>query len=246
MRKKLSHKMTIVTVFLIGILLLSAFSNSDIIEAEGMDKPADKVILSGEGVVETIPDICYINLGIITEDKSLSKAQEEASIIMGKMMEELKNIGVLDEDIKTINFTVRPKYKWNEITRVNSIIGYEVNNTVEVKVKDIDSTGNLLDEVIKAGGNRVSNIKFGVKDEQLLYNEALELAVEDARGKAMSMTKPFGIVNVKPVKISEVSNRNIPYFAADSINAVNLDKENTPINPGKIEIKANVNIEFEY
>ena len=46
------------------------------------------------------------------------------------------------------------------------IVGYTVNNTLSVKVRDLDSISNVLDDAIGAGGNevRVQNVSFTVDE----------------------------------------------------------------------------------
>lgn len=202
---------------------------------------------NGEGRIKAIPDIAYVSVGVVVENEDLGEAQKEATDIMNKTMNELVLAGIEDKDIKTTSYNVSPWYKWNELTRVNSIAGYEVRNTVEVTVRDIDGVGSLLDDVVKAGSNRITGIRFGLEDESKVYNQALSMAVENAKEKAYAMGEPFTITNLKPLVISESGNGPMPIYGMGSFDSKSISAESsTPINPGEMEIVANVTVQFGY
>ena len=55
------------------------------------------------------------------------------------------------------------------------ITGYEVSNLVTITVRDLDNFGAVLDAAVSAGGNQVSDIRFGFSNPQGMLDQALEL-----------------------------------------------------------------------
>ncbi len=55
---------------------------------------------------------------------------------------------------------------------------------VKVTVRDLDNLGDLIDVASKSGANQINSIQFTVEDEEAYYQEALVLAMSNAKGKA--------------------------------------------------------------
>lgn len=239
----------------VGVTLLFStimISRNNIVEAgtvKTVKTDVDQVktiTASGEGSVKITPDVAYVSIGVITENKVLSNAQSENSEKMTKVMASLTELGIKKEDIKTTNYNVNPKYEWNSTTGVSTIVGYTVSNILEITINDIAKTGNLLDKVVDSGSNNINSIRFGLKDESALYNQALEFAVKDAKAKAVAMGSGLGITNIQPVKITEVSSRNTPVYYDMGAVAMEAAKASTPVSEGELKITANVSIEFSF
>ncbi|NLC45347.1 MAG: SIMPL domain-containing protein [Clostridiales bacterium] len=210
---------------------------------ENNDK--NTVSASGEGVVRVTPDIAIVSLGVETNNKEMSKAQSENMEQMNEIMAELKKLGIQDEDIQTNNYSVYPEYDWNNNTQI--FRGYKVTNTVSVKVRKIDDTGKVLDAVAAKGANRVNGIQFTVEETGKLYDEALKLAVKNAEEKAKVMTAYFGINKLTPITIKERSQGYYPlYDNGFSEYAMEAQSRSTPISTGQMEIRASVDVSFEY
>jgi uncharacterized protein len=236
--------------FIILALLFSTIflSKNNVVEADTANQSASEartITASGKGAIEAIPDVAYVNIGVITEGIELSKVQTDNSEKMTSVIASLTELGIKKEEIKTTSYNVNPNYNWNEKTGKSNIVGYTVNNTVVVTINDINKTGSLLDKVVANGSNSISSIRFGIKNETELYNQALELAVKDARAKAEAMGKGLGINNIIPFKITESSNRYTPVY--NERNALmDAAKTTTPISRGELEISASVSIEFSF
>lgn len=215
------------------------------ISAEFMPERMDKTIITvGEGIIETVPDVAYVNIGVVSEGKDLSKVQEENALKMNNIMNKLKELNVKEKHIKTTNYNIYPNYNWEDRTGESRIVGYTVNNTLTVTVENINKTDNLLDEVVKSGSNNINGISFGIKDSSKIYNQALELAIKNAKEKALVMGRAVGAVNVEPIKITEVGNSGYGYFEKNM--GIATDSVSTPISQGTLTVSANVSVEFSF
>jgi uncharacterized protein YggE len=238
-------------MFVAAALLLSTsiLTKSNPVEANTLGIASSEtrtITASGKGAIQATPDVAYVNMGVITEGQELSKVQAENAEKMTKVIASLTELGVKKEEIKTINYNVNPNYKWDEKTGKSSIVGYTVSNTLVVTINDISQTGNLLDKVVANGSNSINSIRFSIKNEADLYNQALELAVKDAKSKATAMGKGLGIENIQPLKITESSSRYSPVYNERNMAAMDSAKAATPISGGELEVTANVSIEFSF
>ena len=85
------------------------------------------------------------------------------------------------------------------------LIGYQVTNTLTVKVRNLDSIGEIMDRASEAAGNlvRINKVSFIIEDGKALQNMAREEAIDDLLTKANSMASLAGIELGKLVFLSE-------------------------------------------
>lgn len=232
--------LALVTAVMIGqVLPINVQANT--LDASG------SITAIGKASVMAEPDVAYVTLGVVTEALDAETAQKEAALKMEEIINVIKASGIEEKNIKTTNYSVYPRYDWSESRSENRIVGYQVNHMVDIKIEEIKSSGALLDSVIKAGGNQVQGIRFGLNDETAFYAQALELAVKDAEVKAKAMGRGLGIINIKPVSITEQGSYNVPYRAMDQSQMMMESAEyKTEIMSGEMQINAEVIVEFKY
>ena len=167
--------------------------------------------VSGEGTMSVEPDLATLDFGVETTALSVSDANNRASTAMDKIVKALKARGVKDEDMQTNRFSIYPLYDYVEevVDGVRSgrqvLTGYRVNNTATVKLRDLDSIGEVIDEVVAAGGGdaRIGNINFTLEDPKPKMANLREMAVKDAKTKAEHLAKLSGVRVGRLIYISE-------------------------------------------
>ena len=198
--------------------------------------------VTGIGSLSITPDTVQIQLEVKTESMQLSQAQQENAELMDRVIESLLELGIARENIQTVSYNISPQYDYVEGRQV--FRGYEVINSINVKIKNIEQAGTIIDTAVRNGVNQVSNIRFTVENEQIPYQEALSLALRNALGKAQTIANTIQVkLDPQPIKIVETMREEpILYrsFAATEMSAT------TPIEPGQITIKATVEVQFQY
>jgi hypothetical protein len=55
------------------------------------------------------------------------------------------------------------------------LVGYQVTNTLNIKVRDLDNMGNIIDGATEAAGNlvRINRVSFAIEDTKSLQIEAI-------------------------------------------------------------------------
>lgn len=209
-----------------------------------VEKEVGKVSVNGLGVITLKPDVAYINIGINTKDKVASVAQEANKKDMNNVIAALKKAGVKADNITTENYSI---YKQLDYEKDDKIEYVNVNNTVKVKVKDLDSIGNLIDVAALAGANNINSIRFEVEDTSAAYASALRLAMQDAKFKATAIMGTFGKIPTVPSNVSESSVGGGLFYENRLEDAsVKTFSSSTPISPQNIEVTANVSVEYQY
>ena len=137
--------------------------------------------VSGEGEVTVTPDLATLYLGVEAQADTVAEAQSQAAEAMEAVMDALDASGVDEDDIQTQYFSISEATRWDYDDYEEIPLGYVVTNTVEVKIRDIDSVGTVIDAVAEAGGDyiRVNYLTFSVDDPSEYYAEVREEAMAD-------------------------------------------------------------------
>ncbi|MGG0656127.1 SIMPL domain-containing protein [Rummeliibacillus pycnus] len=208
-------------------------------------KPCDPlriITVKGNGEVTATPNYVQLQVEVITNGKTVSDAAGENAVTMDRVIQSLLALGIPREDIQTASYTISPKYDYIEGKQV--FRGYEVTNTITVKIRDVSQVGTVIDTAVKNGANSVSGIQFKVEHSEQYYHEALSLALRDAQSKANTIAETMHLHNPPtPIEIiEEGANEPILYksaaFASQSVT--------TPIEQGVITISAILRVKFQY
>jgi len=175
--------------------------------------------VQGEGKTVIVPDIAEFNFGVITEGgKNLADLQKENTDKANKAIEFVKSNGVETKNIKTKNYNITPRYK--NFYCVNSstgecpppeIVGYAINQTVGVKVKDFEKIGGIIAGVVKNGANSISDLTFKIDDPTQAENDARKEAISKAKEKAKAVAEAGGFRLGRLLSIDESNNQPVFY-----------------------------------
>jgi len=202
--------------------------------------------VQAEGKVTAAPDTADINLGIQVNKPTVEAAQKEANEKINKITSELKKLGIEEKYVKTVNYSVYPDYNYQVGQK---IVGYNVNITVNCKVKDFEKINQVIDISTAQGANQIGNLNFVIDDGKLedLKMEARKQAIEKAKNKAKEIANAGGIKIGRIVNIVESSDNFNPLplrTAAVGMGGEIADKQ-TAIQPGESEITINVTLSYE-
>jgi len=197
---------------------------------------------NGIGIVQVSPDIAILDLGVTTESMDVRVAQSENNEIISNILNDLYDIGIDEEDIQTIDISIRKVYDYEEGRQI--FRGYEVVHILRVTVRNIDQVGEVYTIGIENGANSDVDINFTVSNIEDYYNRALQLAVKDAVDKAKLMANTLGVrIRRIPKNISEVIMSQTPPPRPYVLSA-NKEVGTTPISEGTMDVRAEVNAEF--
>ncbi len=208
-----------------------------------------QITVVGQGETTAVPDTAIVQLGVQTEAETARDALTENNAATEALIAKLKELGVADRDIQTSSFNIWPRYdekprdQENE-ENGNRIIGYQVTNMVTVKIRNLDQTGELLDQVVDAGANNVSGISFTIDDPAALEQEARNQAIADARSRAAAMAQASGVTLGQILAITENVGSPPPMPYREAMPAAAADAA-VPIEPGEQSIVAQVQVSFE-
>lgn len=216
------------------------------------------ITVTGNGEVFAVPDRATFTVSVREEAEDVAGAQDKSTAKINAIIAYLKEAGVEEKDIKTQSYNVNPKYEYTQAACTNfscppsnqKLAGFEVYQTLEVKVQDPKKAGELLTGVGGKGASEVSSLSFTVEDEDALRAQAREQAISEAKEKADALAKQLGVSVVRVVGFYEDAGGYPPMPYAYGKGGVAMDaaleSRVAPTLPtGENKIVSNVNVTYE-
>ena len=232
----------------ISPLLISALAACDVNIASDVVSPetGDRTIqVAGSGSVTGEPDLATLDLGVAVERETVAEAREAAASAMTAILTSLRANQVAEEDMQTGSLGIHPLYDYGDKGR--TLRGYMVNNTVRVKVRKLDTLGEVIDDAADAGGNSIviNSIQFMIEDTTPLQTQARKLAVEDAEEKARTLAETSGAELGEPLSITESTwfqGPPSPFQAEEAL--ADAARTSTPVLPGELTVTVAVTVVY--
>lgn len=197
----------VLAVFVLLAIFLGIKALSSLRELSYIGKgvyPSNVISVNGKGEVLAVPDIASFSFSVVEEGKTVKDAQDKATKKINSMIDAVKTLGVLEKDIKTTSYNSYPKYDYQQTVCTQQypnycppgkqvLTGYEVNQSITVKVRDTEKAGDVLTKVGELGAGNISGLDFIVDDLEKVKAEARQKAVDDAKAKAKVLSKTLGV-----------------------------------------------------
>ena len=238
--------LAVVTVWF-GVGALNKLKENRFIGKEAEVK--NTISVSGTGEIWTKPDLVLIDFSVVGEKKTVIEAMAENTKKMNSVIEAIKSQGVEEKDLKTTNFSISPRYEWYEKSEIypagkRVLVGYEVNQTLQVKIRDLTKIGNIIQVATEAGANQVGDLRFMIDKQDELKSQARKEAIEKAKVMAKEIAGQLGVKLVKITNFSENATAPIPYpYFMER--AMGGGAETPQIQTGENKIEVQVSITYE-
>ena len=199
-----------------------------------------------------------IKLGIKIEtlDPKVNLSYQNNTRVSNKVSKFLKQNGVPDKNITTLNYQITPTYRSEFIQHNNTWIkifdGYTVTNHIQLTLSKIKDLGKLIDVLVLSGPVQITNINFQFSDDLMkrTKDSLLEDAALDALERAKITAGALGVTvdDVKSISISDYSppsSYSFPYNYDRSLVAAEATTFTPPtIYSGESNISINVYVTF--
>ena len=210
------------------------------------------ITVSATEAVYTKPDLALTVFSVTTEAETVVVAMEENTKKMNSAIDFIKNQGVEDKDLKTIGFNISPRYEWYENKRCilpcpsgrRVLVGYEVQQSLQVKIRDMEKIGIIIEGAIKKGANQLGDLQFTIDKENEFKKQAREQAINAAKVKAKELASQLGVDLVRITNFNE-SGLAPRYYAFDESAQMGIGGAVPQIETGENKIEVTVSITYE-
>jgi hypothetical protein len=205
----------------------------------------DTISISATGKSVGVPDIASVTLGVQTEKRTVAAAQEENTRKMNAVIAKLKELGIAEKDVRTVNYSVYPVYDWRDGSQIER--GFMVSQNVEVKVRDLSLAGTMLAASTELGANQIGGLAFTIDEPEEIEQEARLEALGKAREKAAAVAEASGVRLGKVVGFSESMGQPAPFYYRSYAEGIPLGAGGgaPDVEPGSQEVVVQVFVEYE-
>jgi uncharacterized protein YggE len=201
--------------------------------------------VAGEANVAVVPDMATVSLGAVGRGQTAVAAMNATSAAVDAILARLASLGIESRDIQTTQLRVNEETRWDNNRNEDVFLGYIAQNSVRVRVRDMEQLSPLMAAVLDEGANRLQNLDFGLQEPRKAEDEARRRAVADAIAKADLYATAAGVEVGNVISLRDTAEpivrsmaRAEPMIMAE---AVVLD---VPVAAGEIEIRAEVTMVF--
>lgn len=206
---------------------------------------AHSITAVGDGIVEGTPNVLELSLGVTTRDASAATALAHNSELAVKVVAVLKDAGVADKDVQTSDLSISPNLSGSD----NHVDGYQVDNTVTAKLRDVNKAGNIVDAATKVAGNEVvvRNLSFSFDDNSSMVAAARALAVKRAQDQARQLADAAGVALGT---LDSISSTSVPVGPPQTPSAGRSTggaaaAPTPPVNPGTQSVSVEVTLVYQ-
>lgn len=197
--------------------LLAALAASTLlaVPAVAQERPREAtIIVSGEGEARLAPDMAIMTMAVVKQAETAEQALADNNGAMTAVLADLKATGIEDRDLQTTGFSISPQYRQepdgNGGYKPPVIIGYQVTNSLTLRIRDLAKLGEVIDRSVKLGINQGGEINFTNNDPEAAVTEARKAAMQEAMAKAKTLTEAAGVSLGRVIEISENFARPMP------------------------------------
>ncbi len=199
--------------------------------------------VTGTGRVSLAPDIAVVRVGVRTEHADVGQAVSDNVRLAQAVYDAVQDQGVDAKDLQTANFNV---YQTTVGPREQQQRVYVVENTVIIRVRNLDTLGTVIAAALNAGANQVNGLSFTASNYDDALNQARRQALEDARAQAELMAEVLGMRLGPPRRVSFGGGQPVPradmaYKAAMAPEAM----EEVPVASGELTVTVQAYVEFD-
>ena len=153
--------------------------------------------VTGVGKITAKPDLIVINMELEAKNKDYEKTMDLALKQIETLRNSLVSIGYKKEALKTTDFYVGSDYdhKYDENRNMKKVfLGYKCRHNLKLDFDlDMDLLGKTLYAITSSKSSPFVEILFSIKDKAAIENDLLENAVNNAKEKALTLSKATGV-----------------------------------------------------
>ena len=197
------------------------------------------VTVTAAGKAAAVPDQLTVSLGVQVRGTTAREALSRANERTEAAIEGFKVGGVADRDIATANLTIWPEYGEDR----RRVEGYQAQNTLSVRLRDVATAGGLLDTVAGVVGDDIviHGLSFAVSDPEPVLEQARAAAMVAAHDQAEQLARAAGAELGKVLTIDEggPGGPGVPRAAR-----LAMASEAVPIEAGEKELTVTVTVSY--
>jgi uncharacterized protein len=197
------------------------------------------IVTSGDAIVRRTPDRAFVTIAIESRARNPRDAQKQNADAATQVQQRLSLAKLGPDAIRTLGYQLEQEFEVVASGRIPR--EYVARNSIEVRIDDLSRVGKLIDTAVRGGATTVAGVRFEIQNRAAAEQEALRLAVADARSRAEAAATGAGLIVDRVLRIED-RREGIIIPQRPMMMAARSAEATTPIEPGLIEIQAHVTL----
>jgi len=225
------------------------FSACALFSAQSAIAAEDRYIdVTGQGEVEAYPDYLQLNLTVSDTQPTSKAAKAKVDTAMNNVLAISKKLGIKQDDIDAAQISNQAIFEYDYSSKRNKreYKGEQVSRSVTLTLRDMEQYGVLVHELLQNSLVKIHNTQLRFNDRAALEQQAMTLALTNARNKAKNMANALDNKLGKVLHIEEQGNGGgQPMYEMRAMSMAKADSEPAPMLIQKQSINASAGVRFE-
>lgn len=205
-----------------------------------------QISVQGNCEIKVTPDRGAITFTAENQARDQKDAVKRTTDQVNKLKEEIKKLNLADLELKNTNYNVYPVREYEKEKIVDK--GIRATLSLEVTTSEISRIGEAMQAAAKVGVINVGSLTtfLSLEKSQKEYLKCLDVAAEDARGKAQQLAKKLGFKIGEVINLNEVPqiSRPVPIIMERAM-MKSMDAAPTQVEPGTQQYSTNIQVTFK-
>lgn len=191
------------------------------------------------------PDMMTIDAGVVTTGSTAKEALAANARLANRLLEAVRASGVQPRDVQTAQLSVAPQFARDSPgsdDSIRRIIGYVARNRLNLRLRDLSKSPDIVNALFEAGANEVVGPHFAHQNPAPALKAARQDAVAEARAEADTYAEALGMRISRILRVSErqsFENEDNGYIVVTGSRI-----PSTPLEPGEIQTRVRVWIDY--
>ena len=182
--------------FILVLLLFELLAGSPVLADENCEN-SPTLQVRGEAVLEVPADELRLSIGVSSSGKSVEQALQQNSQALQRVEQALREAGLEQGEYSTGRFSLQPNWSPRPRNAESDwrpeIVGYTVQNSLQIKSTKLDQAGPWIEAASRAGANEIGQLVFGLANPDQHRERAIRSATEQARADARALAEAAGV-----------------------------------------------------
>lgn len=203
--------------------------------------------VTGQGEVQAYPDYLQLNLTISDTQPTAKAAKAKVDTAMNNVLTISKKLGIREDDIDAAQISNQAifEYDYSAGRNKREYKGEQVSRNVSLTLRDMEQYGVLVHELLQNSLVNIHNTELRFNDRAALEQQAMTLALTNARNKASNMASALDNKLGKVLRIEEQGSTGQPMFEMRAMSMAKADSAPAPMLIQKQSISASASVRFE-
>ena len=234
-RARIEDFVSIPAWLLVCLLVLQAGLFSEGVMADDLQG----IHVTGRAEIAVEPDMARMTLQVSAQADDAVSVKRQIDGVTRSVLKVADRYDIARRDVTAAVVNMSPNYHYENNRR--TVEGMQGSRTISVTLRKLDNYGDFMNAVLESGINNISGVTLDTSKRAELEDQALDLAIADARKRAADVAKEFGVALGQVLNVHVQAGHVEPRMMAMSRSA---DASGGDFSGGELDIRRDIQATF--